>query len=268
MINKNHHKTGNKVKKIIVGNWKMNGSLSFIQSYFEDFRHFLQSMEQSETIDAEIVFCPPFPYLPAFGTKINDLDIKLGAQNCHEQKSGAFTGDVSCAMLQDFHCTYVIVGHSERRQGAQESNMHIQKKAEHALITALKPIICVGETLAERQSGQAETVILKQLHESLPALSATPYQENPLLVAYEPIWAIGTGLVATIMDITAMHAFIRRFLQAHYGVFEGARIPILYGGSVTAENAAAILSTPDVNGVLVGGASLKPEMFAKIITAA
>lgn len=251
----------------------MNGSLSFIHSYFEDFRHFLQSMKALETIDAEIVFCPPSPYLSIFQAKTNDLDIKLGAQNCHEQKSGAFTGDVSCTMLQDFDCTYVIVGHSERRQGAQESNAHIQAKAQQALLQSLntpplKPIICVGETFIERESGQAETVILKQLHESLPALSATSYQENPLLVAYEPIWAIGTGLVADINDIMAMHAFIRRFLQAHYGVFEGGRIPILYGGSVTAENAVPILSTPDVNGVLVGGASLKPDIFAKIIAAA
>lgn len=230
------------MSKLIVANWKMNGSFSFIETYFQA----INSPPLSE-----VVFCPPFPYLNSVYNCFNGKNYALGAQDCHYQDTGAFTGNVSAAMLKDVYCKYVILGHSERRQYHAESNELVRNKGQHALKNGLTPIICVGETLEDRQTKKHLEVVQQQLIESIPETTV------PLVIAYEPIWAIGTGLTATLEDIIEMHQMIATHTNDHH--------KILYGGSVTADNAKEILSQQNVDGVLVGGASLKPDLFNKII---
>jgi triosephosphate isomerase (TIM) len=224
------------MSKIIVANWKMNGTKLFIQDFFKVWK--------APSNQNKIIFCPPFPYI----SLVQQFYPLVGAQDCHEQDQGAFTGNVSAAMLKDLGCLYVILGHSERRQYHQESNQLIKKKAENALKNGVIPIVCVGESLECRQSQQAIPMVLAQLAESLPLT-------EEILIAYEPIWAIGTGLTATAHEIAEMH-------QAIAAVYPN--VSILYGGSVTADNAAEIMSIPHVDGVLVGGASLKPEALRAV----
>lgn len=224
------------MNKIIVANWKMNGSQPFIQEFFRAW--------EKPNNQNKVIFCPPFPYI----LLVKQFCSLVGAQDCHEQDQGAFTGNVSAKMLHDLGCLYVILGHSERRQYHQESNQLIQKKAENAQKNGLTPIICVGENLECRQSHQAIPTVLAQLAESLPIA-------GDMIIAYEPIWAIGTGLTATTREIAEMH-------QAIADVYPN--VPILYGGSVTADNAAEIMAISHVDGVLVGGASLKPEALMRI----
>ena len=231
------------MKKLIVANWKMNGSYDFIDDYFDDF----DNLEFHNTV----IFCPPQPYLGIVKTYVNDQNMFLGAQDCHEQPHGAYTGNISAVMLRDLGCNYVILGHSERRQQHLETNPIIKAKAMAALKQAITPIICVGETLAQRQSGQAITIVKDQLKECLPDTG------QPIIVAYEPVWAIGTGLVATQNDIQEMHAAIYDYTKAR-------DTKLLYGGSVNEANAHQIMAINHVDGVLVGGASLKPDQFFKI----
>ncbi len=222
--------------KIIVANWKMNGTSSFIEAFFQNWN--LSSNQNT------IIFAPSFPYI----TMVRSFTSLTAGQDCHEEKEGAYTGNVSAAMLADLGCQYVILGHSERRQHHRETNAMVKNKAKQALFYNLTPIICVGESLIERQSGRAIETVLTQLKECLP-------QDHNLIVAYEPIWAIGTGLTATEKEIAEMH-------QAIADVYPNLKV--LYGGSVNEKNAHQIMKLAHVDGVLVGGASLKGDTFKVI----
>jgi triosephosphate isomerase (TIM) len=239
------------MKQLIAGNWKMNLTTTAVVEMIDH----LQVNESSP----EVIVCPPFPYLSLSKHVLSTKPIQLGAQDCHQAQSGAFTGDVSASMLADVGCTYVVLGHSERRQGHGESSDLIHAKAKAAISQGLKVIICIGETDGENQSGLTQEVLRTQLKDSLPEGLTS---EN-LVVAYEPVWAIGTGRTASSDEIIGAHAFIRQQLQAVCSDADNVRI--LYGGSVNAKNAAEILALPNVNGVLVGGASLKPDDFNEII---
>ena len=236
--------------KLIVGNWKMNGLLADSRE-----RAAALAKEGGKTASFQMVLCPPATLIGEVVGLTRGSGIAVGGQDCHEKPSGACTGSISAPMLKDLGCTYVILGHSERRHGCGEESAFISRKACAALDAGLTAIVCVGELESEREGGKAESVVAAQLRDSLPP-GATP--QNTVL-AYEPVWAIGTGKTATVDDISAMHGFIR----SHAPGF-----PILYGGSVNAGNAAQILAVPNVDGVLVGGASLKAEEFIAIARAA
>lgn len=255
MINKKDAFGENKMKNFFIANWKMNGSTDFIHFFFQEFNIFQPCPQQEE-----VVFCPPALYGPCISSVLPPY-AKLGAQDCHYENQGAFTGDISPLMLKENKYHYVIVGHSERRTRYLESNHTVQNKALRACQAGLIPIICVGENQSQRLSGNAIPFILKQLEESLPHTS------SPVLIAYEPLWAIGTGQVANLEDIESMHAAIKVFLKENSAVIchKDGLTPILYGGSVTPLNAKDILSLPSVNGVLVGGASLKAKTFMSLI---
>ncbi|MDZ7627205.1 MAG: triose-phosphate isomerase [Parvularculaceae bacterium] len=238
------------MKPLLAGNWKMNG----VSSSVLEVQKLIDQFSGAVPSTLEIVICPPATLVGLFATEFSDEGIGIGAQDCHPQPSGAFTGDISAEMLADAGAAYVIVGHSERRAGHGEDSALIRTKAEAALRAGLTPIVCVGETEAERRAGREKDIVGVQLAESLPA------GEGPVVIAYEPVWAIGTGLTPTVDEITEMHAFIR------HEAGEGVRI--LYGGSVKPSNAKEILALPHVDGALVGGASLKADDFAAIIRAA
>ena len=235
-------------RKLIAGNWKMNGNAAGAA----DFASLLLARMATFASKCDLLVCPPFTLLGVFAKS----GLTLGAQDCHTAASGAYTGDISAAMLKDAGCRYVIVGHSERRQGHNETNAQIKAKAEAALAAGLIPIICVGESLAERESGNAVAVVCQQLRESVPEAAG-------FVVAYEPIWAIGTGKIPTLTEIAEMHAALRKSLGS-----SGAATRILYGGSVKPDNAAAIFGIDDVDGALVGGASLKVGDFLAIASIA
>lgn len=230
--------------KIIAGNWKMNGARSGLESMVRDL----------ETVDTEnrVILCVPFTMLGVGSDKI-----ALGAQDVSEQSKGAFTGEVAASMIADTGAKYVIVGHSERRQYHNETNNTVRNKAAQALANGLIPIICVGETMAEKQAGKTMAVIESGVRESIPSDVSTD-----IIVAYEPRWAIGAGLTPTESEIAEAHTLIAKTL-ADMGL---AGTPVLYGASVKGSNAAEIMSIPNVDGVLVGGASLKSDDFIPIIT--
>lgn len=239
------------MSKLIVANWKMNGTL--VEAH--DRAVAIATAAQAEDLAARLVLCPPFPHLPAAIKAVEDSPVTVGAQDCHWEPKGAFTGDVSVAMLAEIGCGFVIVGHSERRHGKGETDDTIRKKATAVQASGLRPIVCVGETLVERESARAEAVVGAQLAGSLPSGAAS------LIVAYEPVWAIGTGKVASLADVRAMHRFIQsEVAKLHPGV----PLVILYGGSVSPDNAAEIMALDEVDGALVGGASLKAESFLAI----
>jgi triosephosphate isomerase len=238
------------MKPLIAGNWKMNGVSAAVLEVQKLIEQFSGAMPSA----LEIVICPPATLIGLFATEFSDEGIAIGGQDCHPQPSGAHTGDISAEMLADAGAAYVIVGHSERRADHGETNALVLQKAKAAHRAGLTPIICVGETEAERRAGRERDIVEVQLAESLPAA------ERDLVVAYEPVWAIGTGLTPTVDEIAEMHGFIRQ------KVGEGVRI--LYGGSVKPSNAAEIFKIADVDGALVGGASLKADDFAAIIRAA
>lgn len=235
--------------KLIVANWKMNGSQEFVR----DFVAALAEKSEKQPSSHAIVICPPFPYLTQTLHRLFSTKIQCGGQDCAKEEKGAYTGDVSSFMLKDIGCQYVIVGHSERRRSYNESNELIRQKAEMALKAEIIPIICIGESLEEREGYKTLKVLEKQLQESLPQ------REGEFVIAYEPVWAIGTGKTATSQEILEVHRFIRTWLQANRN--HNADAQLLYGGSVTEENAKEILSLENVDGVLVGGASLKIEAF-------
>ncbi len=247
----------------IVGNWKMNGSRAMLA----EARAIDRAAARIAAV--EVAIAPPFTLISALGEA--STAIAVGAQDCHVAASGAHTGDISAPMLADAGASFVIVGHSERRADHGESDALVRAKAHAALEAGLGAIVCVGETLAEREAGRAEDVVAAQLGGSLPngETFAALGERLPerLAVAYEPVWAIGTGKVATVADVTAMHAAIRAQLIAAYGE-PGSELRILYGGSVNAGNAAALLSAHEVGGALVGGASLTAESFLAIVSAA
>jgi triosephosphate isomerase len=242
-------------RKLVAGNWKMNGSLAALA----ELSAIAEAARAAAGVDVAI--CPPFTLIAPALTRGGGL--MIGAQDCHAAASGAHTGCVSVAMLKEAGAKLVICGHSERRAEQQESDAAVRAKAEAALKGGLTAIVCVGESEVERAAGREREVVARQLAGSLP----DDWEEGDLVVAYEPIWAIGTGKVATAADVAAMHAAIRAALVARYGE-RGARLRILYGGSVKADNAAELFAVPDVDGALVGGASLSAEAFLPIVLAA
>lgn len=251
-------------KPIIAANWKMNLTAGEAESYLETL---LMEAGDDHHTEVEVVICPPFTALSKASEALGDnLVVKLGAQNMSAQKSGAYTGEISAAMLRELFVRYVILGHSERRQLFGETDAMINEKMRAAYESTLKPIFCVGETLAERDAGQIETVLSRQLRGGLKGFDAKEIGET--VVAYEPVWAIGTGRVATPAQAQEAHAFIRGELAAIAGAAVAERVRIQYGGSVKAANAASLLAEPDIDGALVGGASLDPREFTEIVKAA
>jgi triosephosphate isomerase len=248
-------------RKFIAGNWKMNTNRADGVALAAQLAKELKG----ETA-VEVAVCPPSVYLEAVGAALKGSPVGLGAQNCHQEAKGAFTGEISTAMLLDVGCRYVILGHSERRQYFHETNADVNKKTLAALKAGLTPIVCVGETLEQRKSGQTSQVIHEQVNGSLADLSAE--QVAKLVIAYEPVWAIGTGVVATPEQAEEVHADIRGLLQSRYDAQLANQVRIQYGGSVNAENAATLLHQPNIDGALVGGASLKADSFLAIVAAA
>ncbi len=250
------------MKPLIAGNWKMNGRLKDRA----EIDALAELIKTRGLPNCEVVICPPATLLFPAVKHVDGTPIQLGAQDCHWEESGPHTGDISAAMIKEAGCSYVIVGHSERRSGHGEHgerSQQIAAKAKAALEEGINPIICVGESLDEREAGKAKKHVLDQVKKSLPR-DCPP---GKVSVAYEPMWAIGTGKTATPDDIAEMHGWIREELISRLGE-GGKKIRILYGGSVTGDNAREILSTANVNGVLVGGASLKAGDFYPIIRAA
>ena len=246
-------------RKFVAGNWKMNGSLAANGELLGGLLSQLAGFD-----GADVAVCAPALYLAQVGELVKGSKIAVGAQNASEYASGAYTGEVSCAMLKEFGVRYVIVGHSERRALFGESNAQVAAKFAAVLIGGLVPILCVGETLAEREAGATESVVAGQL-DAVLALGADKLGAG--VVAYEPVWAIGTGKVATNEQAQEVHASIRQRL-AGVGAELGQKTAILYGGSVKPENAAEIMAGPDVDGALVGGASLVADSFLKIVKGA
>ncbi len=239
---------------IIAGNWKMNTTRQEAVSLVERMR---------DALDAESgvtsLVCPPFVHLDAVGEALRGTSVALGAQNMHPESSGAFTGEVSPDMLRGL-CEYVILGHSERRELFGETDEFVNRKVRAALVADLRPILCVGERLEQREGGEAEAVVERQVALGLEGVD----DASALVVAYEPVWAIGTGRAATPDAAQSMMATIRAALAARYGADAAGEVPLLYGGSVNAGNAEDYARQPDVNGALVGGASLDAEAFAEI----
>jgi triosephosphate isomerase (TIM) len=250
-------------KKIVAGNWKMNKTLDEALALTSEVVNMIQDEVRS---DVEVVLCTPALYLTTLKKYVeNAPKISLGAQNCHEKPSGAFTGEISAPMLKAAGIPYVILGHSERRQYFAESNAQLAAKVDSALENGLTPIFCCGESLEQRQNEDYISVVKNQLTESLFHLSAD--QLASVVIAYEPIWAIGTGLTASSEQAQEMHAALRAHLSSKYGSEVADGISILYGGSVGAGNAAELFACPDVDGGLVGGASLKSRDFTDIVKA-
>ncbi len=249
----------NKQRKLIIaGNWKMNKTVAEALALVNDLKRELAGVKE-----VDIVVCPPFTALESVSRAIMDSNIRLGAQNMNENNFGAFTGEICAGMLKEFSVRYVILGHSERRQYQKETDELIARRALAAHAAAIKPIVCVGETLAEREAGLTEKVLETQVRGSLAGLSAEQMAET--IIAYEPVWAIGTGRTATAEQAQAAQAFIRGLLAERYGETVARRVCIQYGGSVKPSNARELMSQPDVDGALVGGASLEARSFADIV---
>jgi triosephosphate isomerase len=246
----------------VAGNWKMNTTL-------ESGRALAAGLAQaipSELARVDVAICPPFPYLTVVGSAVAGSGVQLGAQTASHQSLGAFTGEVAVEMLKDVGCRWVILGHSERRQFQSESDELISRKARKVLDTGLRVILCVGESLVQRQSGQTESVLDGQMAGSLAGIAETDLDR--MVIAYEPVWAIGTGVTATTEQAQSAHRHLRTWLGKRYNPSAADGLRILYGGSVKASNAAALLAQPDVDGALVGGASLKIDDFLPIVRAA
>ena len=246
-------------KKIIAGNWKMNKPQAEARVLVEDLLR-----EIGRFNDAEIVLCPPFTALAAVSEVLGSAtNVRLGAQNMHEAASGAYTGEISAAMLRELYVRYVIIGHSERRQYFHEDNATVNRKTKAALAAELRPIVCVGETLPERESDQWKNVLETQLVEGLADFGDKELAD--IILAYEPVWAIGTGKTASPAQAEEAHQWIRKVLATKFSQTASEKIRIQYGGSVKPENAKELLSKPDIDGALVGGASLDARGFTAII---
>jgi len=242
----------------IAGNWKMHKTIR--ESV--DFARLLVN-KCDELADRRIVIAPPFPALQAVGEALKGSEIHLSAQNLHEQPSGAYTGEVSAGMLSDAGCEYVIVGHSERRTIFGEKDDVINKKLKIGISSGLMPIFCIGETLSERDAGQTFAVIDRQIKEGLNNLTTDDIRR--VVIAYEPVWAIGTGKTATPEQAQEVHAYIREIIKKTYGEGVSAFVAVIYGGSVNPNNIGGLMDQPDIDGALVGGASLDIESFIRII---
>jgi triosephosphate isomerase len=248
-------------KKIVAGNWKMNKTFEEAQALASEVVNMVKDEVNNEAL---AVLCPPFPYLAAISKAVaGSGNIHIGAQNCHQKESGAYTGEVSAAMLQSVGVEYVILGHSERRQYFHEDNQLLEAKVKAVLQQGLKPIFCIGESLEEREQDLTFSVLETQLKEGLFHLSNEEFA--PVVIAYEPIWAIGTGKTASSQQAQEVHAFIREQIARAYDAAAAQETTILYGGSCNPGNARELFACPDIDGGLIGGASLKSRDFVDII---
>ena len=248
-------------KKVIAGNWKMNKTATEAVTLTQDI---IEAVGRETSVD--IVLCPPFTALAAVAHALEGQAVRLGAQNMHPEKNGAYTGEVSAEMLRTLYVTHVILGHSERRTYFGETDAFINKKVLAALAHELKPILCVGETLTEREAGSTLAVVQRHVEGGLAGV--TKEQITTVIIAYEPVWAIGTGKVATTAQAQEVHAFIRDLLTKLYGAPLAQKVRILYGGSMKPANAAELLAEKDIDGGLIGGASLEARSFIDLVKAA
>jgi triosephosphate isomerase len=247
---------------LIAGNWKMNTTRQSGVSLATE----LSRNAAQEEVAVEVLICPPYPYLIPVAQAISDSAVRLGAQDCYFEAAGAFTGEVAVEMLRDCGCRYVLLGHSERRHVIGETDATINRKVRAAIAGGISPVLCVGETLGERQAGQTEEVLDRQMEGGLSAV--TEAEAANLVIAYEPVWAIGTGVTATPEQAESAHEHLRKWLADRYTPAFSEKTRILYGGSVKADNAESLLGQPNVDGALVGGASLKSATFVPVIEAA
>lgn len=245
-------------KPIIAGNWKMNKTITEALELVRTL-----TIELKDIKDVDILVCPPFTALHSVNQAVEGSNIKLGAQNLCWEEKGAFTGEVSALMLKDTRCEYVIIGHSERRNIFKETNETINKKIKAALKVGLLPIVCVGERLEERKANKTFDVVDDHVHGALEGLSADDLQK--IIIAYEPVWAIGTGQVATPDQAQEVHAFIRKIIAKNFGKDVADDLRIQYGGSVKPDNIKSLIRQPDIDGALVGGASLKADSFMQLV---
>ena len=245
-------------KPVMAGNWKMYKTPADTKAFFEAFRPLVAASRH-----CEIVICPPFLDLPAALESARGTNIQIGAQNLYWGKEGAFTGEVSGPMIRSAGATHVIVGHSERRQFFGETDATVLKRTIAALEAGLTPIVCVGEHLSQREAGRTESVLCEQCLNGIAGLDAQQFAK--ILIAYEPVWAIGTGKTATPEIAADAHSIIRREMRTKYGDQPASILRILYGGSVKPDNAKSLMAQSEINGVLVGGASLEAASFAKIV---
>ena len=243
-------------RKLVAGNWKMHGN-------HRANAELLAGISGAGPFGCDVAVCVPFPYLSETAVALAGSPVRWGAQDCSAHEQGAYTGEVSVAMLAEFGCRYVIVGHSERRQYHAETDLLVAEKAKIALARGVTPIVCVGETLAQREAGETEAVVKRQLSAVIHALG---HCAGEMVVAYEPVWAIGTGKVATPEQAQAVHALLRAQLKA--ATPHADEMKILYGGSMKPDNAVSLLSQPDIDGGLIGGAALKAADFVAVCRAA
>jgi triosephosphate isomerase (TIM) len=248
-------------RKIVAGNWKMNKTFAEAEDLVAEIADKLEVMD---TARQDVILCPPYVYLEMATDVAEDSLFSVGAQNISENDTGAYTGEVSGPMLQSMDVEFCIIGHSERRKYFREDHAVLAKKVDAALRNNIRPIFCCGELLPEREAGRHFDVVKKQLGESL--FHVTPEQFQNVIIAYEPVWAIGTGVNATPEQAQEMHAFIRELVASAYGQEMAAETSILYGGSCNSSNARELFSRPDVDGGLIGGASLNADEFLKIVT--
>jgi triosephosphate isomerase len=249
-------------KKIVAGNWKMNKSLSEAETLITEIA---DALDEVQLTNAEVVLCPPALYIEMATDVAFESNFKVGAQNIYPEDSGAFTGEISPLMLKELKVTYCIIGHSERRKYFNESNQFLLRKVDALLKHDICPIFCCGEVLPEREANQHFSVVTSQLVETLFHLPVEAFRK--VVIAYEPVWAIGTGVTATKEQAQEMHAFIRGLIAGKYDKKTAAGTTILYGGSCNGKNAKELFSQPDVDGGLIGGASLKSDEFMQIVSA-
>lgn len=247
-------------KKIIAGNWKMNKTIAEALTLVEGVK-----TELASCMDVEVVVCPPFTALKSVGDKLASTQIKLGCQNMSSEDDGAYTGEISHTMLKELFVKYVILGHSERREYYKETDFWVNKKVKKALAKNLRPIVCVGEKLEDREAGNTEKVVEAQVRGSLADITAEQFDN--VVVAYEPVWAIGTGKTATSEQAQEVHAFIRGIIRDMVGEKAAKGLRIQYGGSMKPSNAKELLSQPDIDGGLIGGAALEARSFIDIVKA-
>jgi triosephosphate isomerase len=247
-------------RRIVAGNWKMYKTIVEARALVSELKD-----RVGQVNDPLVLVCPPYTALTEVSMGLKDCEIRVGGQNMHQEDSGAYTGEISAEMLLTSGCTHVILGHSERRSYFSEDDKLVNAKAQKALASGLIPIVCVGETLDQRKADRTEQVVEEQIRGSLDSLSESDIKKT--VIAYEPVWAIGTGLTATPEQAEEVHGLIRRLLAEKYGEPTAAEVTILYGGSVKPDNAAGLFEKENIDGALVGGASLKAGDFAAIVTA-
>jgi triosephosphate isomerase len=247
-------------KQIVAGNWKMNKTFQEADDLINELVEFITS---NDIGDIGVIICPPAPYLELASDSASESDLFVGAQNVSDHESGAYTGEISAVMLESMNIDYCIIGHSERRKYYHESNEMLSEKVNRAIESSIQPIFCCGELLPEREAGEYFDVVKAQLEESLFHLKEEDFED--VVIAYEPVWAIGTGVTATSDQAQEMHAFIRSLIKEKYNEDVAENTTILYGGSCNPNNARELFANKDVDGGLIGGASLKADDFAKII---